>query len=779
MNNLATLSAVSLASAAVNAAVAMKDLSAPSLEKSYISLDSTTTATDESGLPEVYNAELIQDYWKSQRGTLNKRWGEFVGLSVPFLTRLTSLFITEGGANLGPYVGELSRSAREILQELGPTFVKLGQMMSVRPDVLPEEALTELGILQDSVEAFPTSEAVAQIESSLGGPLSDFFLSISEEPVAAASLAQVYRAVTLNNETVAVKVQRPKVLSQVSKDLYVLRRAAEVYQGLVDRFAPQQRTDYVSLLNEFAVGFYTELDFVNEGKNQEKLRTLLLENNVTGVLVPRVYSDLSTRRVLVSEWVDGVKLSTCTPEEIKATTAIAQEAFLVQLLSAGFFHADPHPGNILKLNSPGPAGESLALIDCGLMASISSEDRDIMISALIHLANGDYAKLVDDFISLKILPTDCDRRKVVPLMDKALTPYVAGGGAKKRRSERRRAIITLEGVALTGDPNYGIIREAYPFIARRLLRDDRPVLQQALNEILYSSSDSGGLKISRLISLIGNAACADDVAQDGCEVPPATPMIDLDAPKNIQLDEGLKFVFSASGTAIRKLLITETTTVSDLVVRQLLRKSLLDLEISSLPTLLPKLFPALPSLPPPPSLPSLPFGLPLPSFLPPLPTLPSSTSIPIPIPLPGGRVALKTLTEFVDAIAPPLSRDEELYVLSVTDVISEMSGADDLSSIVSGNDAVSAETLSVIISLVTRGGLSKKLDLGDRLQPQVLEQITQSLSGLVGGNAVEASMEEIAGKLSDGERENLDGFIDSLLGNIVATLEGRAAALAA
>jgi hypothetical protein len=116
--------------------------------QSYISLDSTTTATDESGLPEVYNAELIQDYWKSQRGTLNKRWGEFVGLSVPFLTRLTSLFITEGGANLGPYVGELSRSAREILQELGPTFVKLGQMMSVRPDVLPEEALTELGILQ-------------------------------------------------------------------------------------------------------------------------------------------------------------------------------------------------------------------------------------------------------------------------------------------------------------------------------------------------------------------------------------------------------------------------------------------------------------------------------------------------------------------------------------------------------------------------------------------------------------------------------------------------------
>ena len=321
---------------------------------------------------------------------------------------------------------------------------------------------------------------------------------------------------------------------------------------VIDRFAPQQRTDYVALLNEFAVGFYTELDFVNEGKNQEKLRTILLDQGVEGIMVPKVYEDYSTRRILVTEWVEGVKLSTCEPDEIAEYTPIAQEAFLVQLLQVGFFHADPHPGNILKLNTPGPGGEKvraeevsclrslgseersddavraattsvgsslrsapharttpslrlassslsypslqIALIDCGLMASIKPSDREIMVSAIIHLANKDYASLVNDFIDLQILPKDCDRAKVVPLMDKALSPYIKGGGAKTYERELRktykfdddgvgavggfqamtqdaltvlndipfsipayfailgRAIITLEGVALTGNP---------------------------------------------------------------------------------------------------------------------------------------------------------------------------------------------------------------------------------------------------------------------------------------------------------------------------------------
>ena len=202
--------------------------------------------------------------------------------------------------------------------------------------------MDELTKLQDSVVQFSTTIAVEQIERELGGPLGQFFTSISEEPVAAASLAQVYLA-TLNDgqdTKVAIKVQRPSVLSTVSKDLYVLRRAAEVFQGLVERFAPQQKTNYVALLNEWSIGFYTELDFQNEARNQKRLRDELREKGIKGITVPKVYEELCTRRILVSEWIDGVKLSQCSDEEIGQLIPIAQEAFLTQLFELGFFHAE-------------------------------------------------------------------------------------------------------------------------------------------------------------------------------------------------------------------------------------------------------------------------------------------------------------------------------------------------------------------------------------------------------------------------------------------------------
>jgi len=168
-------------------------------------------------------------------------------------------------------------------------------------------------------------------------------------------LAQVYLATLADGKDtkVAVKVQRPSVLGTVSKDLYVLRRAAEVFQGLVERFAPQQRTNYVGLLNEWAIGFYTELDFTNEARNQERLRQIILNSggtkNIKGggggrVIVPKVFPELCTRRILVSEWVQGKKLSLATQEEIARVTPIAQEAFLTQLFEEGFVHADPHAG---------------------------------------------------------------------------------------------------------------------------------------------------------------------------------------------------------------------------------------------------------------------------------------------------------------------------------------------------------------------------------------------------------------------------------------------------
>ena len=242
VTNSGVASAAAVAAAAVNAAVSMKTLEAPDVAKSYIALDKTQQELDEEGLPLVYDKDVIEAYWSREKGALNKRWGYFVGKAVPFLTRLTTLFIRDGKI-VDKEIPALSRQARLDLQDLGPTFIKAGQMMSVRPDVLPQSTLDELTKLQDSVEPFDNKVAVQQIETELGGPLGQFFTSISEKPVAAASLAQVYLA-TLNDgkdTKVAIKVQRPSVLGTVSKDLYVLRRAAEVFQGLVERFAPQQR----------------------------------------------------------------------------------------------------------------------------------------------------------------------------------------------------------------------------------------------------------------------------------------------------------------------------------------------------------------------------------------------------------------------------------------------------------------------------------------------------------------------------------------------------------
>ena len=236
--------------------------------------------------------------------------------------------------------------------------------------------------------------AINVVEEELGRPLEDVFSEFDREPAAAASLAQVYRAkLRQGGEWVAVKVQRPGVQSLVSKDLYVLRRAAEVYQGLVRRFAPQQRTDYVALLNEWAVGFYTELDFLNEAGNMVKMAEVLRDASISDVMVPSVYSEHSTRRLLVSQWIDGKKLSECDSEEVRELLAVGQECFLVQLLQAGFFHSDPHPGNLIRPHDQSLA--RLALIDFGLVARIPLSDRDSIVSAIIHTANKDYAALVE------------------------------------------------------------------------------------------------------------------------------------------------------------------------------------------------------------------------------------------------------------------------------------------------------------------------------------------------------------------------------------------------
>ena len=782
----------------VSRSVKSKGVEAPDAVASFVSMDEDRRGlVDDEGLPLIYDKGAIQKYWDGQGGALQQRWGEFLAVSVPFITRTVALLISGGIDALEKNAAELARDARVGIETLGPTYVKMGQMLSVRPDVLPQAALDELIALQDGVEGFETSIALAMIESELQMPLMEVFEEFDMEPAAAASLAQVYRAKLRSGPhagaEVAVKVQRPGVQSLVSKDLYVLRRAAEVYQGLVGRFAPQQRTDYVALLNEWAVGFYTELDFKNEAANMKRMTRVLEEASVQDVMVPKVYDDYTTRRVLVSEWVDGKKLSDCEPGEIKELIKIGQECFLVQLLQAGFFHSDPHPGNLIRPNDQTRA--KLCLIDFGLVAQVRQDDMDSMVSSSIHLANKDYTALVDDFIALKILPDDCNRAKVIPLMDKALSPYVMGGGAKKYEDELKkmynfdeagavggfqamtqdlltvlneipfsipayfallaRAVVTLEGLALSVDPDYGLVIEAYPFVARKLLSEDRPELQQALQQVLYSSGPMDGTRgfvtPTRLAALLNSAAGI--VAKQNEQV-----FVDLDAvPEDgITLAEATRYLLSPGAASLRSLLFDEAVNAADLLLRQALRKSV-PMAAAALPQP-----PTLPFLPPP----------------------PEPLSLPLPLPLPSGAM-LTNGRDLLDALAPPLNRDEELYAISLTDLIGSSLGAD-IAGLVGGEVpeqpvATARMVLPAIAAAAAAGGSGATASTLSQLANganNLLEQISGQVAGAGAHTSPEAqealdALTDTLGTLSEEEQAELQGLSSKLQERLVERLNER------
>lgn len=519
----------------------------------------------------------------------------------------------------------------------------------------------------------------------------------------------------------------------------------------------------------------------------------------------------------MSEWMDGVKLSECSKEEIKEITAVAQEAFLTQLFENGFFHADPHPGNILKLNNPTPEGHTVALIDCGLMASIDRTDQDHMISAVIHLCNKDYASLVDDFIKLTILPEDCDRPAIIPLMDKALSPYVKGGGAKKYVEELNlmygmeegsmssqvggfqamtqdaltvmndipfsippyfailgRAIVTLEGIALTGDEGYGIIMESYPFIARKLLAENRPEIQQALQEVLFSVTDSGGeggLKLNRLLALLNNASGSVGTKE-------GASFVDLDAiPEDgLSLGDGMKLLLSEKAGSLRRLLEGEVETIADLLFRQIMRKGVTEALVTFTP-------------PRPPTLPFLGDILSPPKV--------QLDDIPLPFLLATGGsgdngndpnitpfLSLMTIKEFTDLIAPKLTRDEEIYAISIADAAEQFAGRE-VANFLRGDGIIGTQSAQVVLAAATSGLMGNTNILGAPAVRNVLNglmgivqrldtiSVSRGSGGVGGGKSVEMTFAEATSKLSTEEKESLDEIVTELTKRMLQRLTTR------
>jgi len=524
--------------------------------------------------------------------------------------------------------------------------------------------MKELSRLQDGINTFSNEEARMVIEKDLGAPIDELFSSFSAEPIAAASLAQVYRAtLRATGEEVAVKVQRPGALGTVSKDLYVLRRLADVTQPLIRRFTADA-TDYIALTETFAEGLYTELDFRNEALNAIRMQEMLTEScsaeTMASIVIPAPLLSLTTRRVMLSRWINGVKLSTLPQHEIRDLITLGQEVFLTQLLDIGFFHGDPHPGNLLKVTE-GPDAGKLCLLDFGLVAQVPRADRDIIVAAVVHLGTQNWEGLIDDFIRLGFLDKDTDQSSLIPILQRILGPYLKGGGAQSMKNANfqaltqdllkvntevkfsippyvsllARSVATLEGVALQGDPGYQIVAQAYPFVVRKLLKNENRQSFSALRELLYDP-ETQRLRPERLSTMLQASLgmVADESQRSG--------FIDFDsAPKDgAPLSEVVAFLLSPGAQNLRPLLNAELSYGTDLFLRssgRRLRVTVRELLVPRVPFLGIKL--------------PMPFGAPPPLLIPVPTNLDGSGE-------PGFRIM--QVDEVFDAILPELNPSEDV-----------------------------------------------------------------------------------------------------------------------
>uniref|UniRef100_A0A804Q0C7 Protein kinase domain-containing protein n=1 Tax=Zea mays TaxID=4577 RepID=A0A804Q0C7_MAIZE len=405
---------------------------------------------------------------------------------------------------------------RTIFTRLGPTFVKIGQGLSTRPDLCPAEYLEELAELQDSLPTFPDEEAFACIERELGFTLDSIYSTISPSPIAAASLGQVYKArLKYSGKLVAVKVQRPSIEKAIGLDFYLLRGLG----FLINKYVDIVTSDVVALIDEFARRVFQELNYVQEGQNARRFKKLYADKQ--DVLVPDIFWDYTSAKVLTMEWIEGVKLNQQAVIESQGLKVldlvnIGIQCSLRQLLEYGYFHADPHPGNILAT----PEGK-LAFLDFGMMSETPEDARVAIIGHVVHLVNRDYEAMARDYYALDFLEPDVDVSPIVPALknffDDALNATVSelnfktivdGLGAVLYQYPFNvpayyalilRSLTVLEGLALYADPDFKVLAASYPYFAKRLLTDPNPYLRDALIELVFKD---GKFRWNRLENLL-------------------------------------------------------------------------------------------------------------------------------------------------------------------------------------------------------------------------------------------------------------------------------------
>lgn len=529
--------------------------------KRCISLKSMAQDAVDDEIPFTeYSHTVNSSYWETRPVTVTKRLAE-VGASL-------GVWFASGALLGSDPKGRASR-LNSILTKLGPAYIKIGQAVSSRPDVLSPEFLGELEKLQDRLPPFSTAEAFGVIESECGQPVDRLFKTLSSEPVAAASLGQVYRGTLYNGDEVAVKVQRPGVARSISLDVLVLRRLAKELRAW-----RKLNTNVPLLIDEWATSLFKELDYRQEAANGTRFKELY--GHLEGVYVPAMYTELTTRRVLVMEWIEGERLHTQRgmsnrTDDIRLVE-VGVRCSLEQLLEYGFYHADPHPGNLLRTKDG-----NLAYLDFGMMGEVDENIRRGLIQATLHLVNREYTSLADDFITLGMLPADSDKDKIVPALTSVFAQALAGGvnnlsfgdlSANLGRTMYEfkfqipsyytllvRSLSVLEGIALVSNPDYKVLSAAYPWIARRLLTDTSPELQETLRSLVYKN---GRLNFKRLESLFTQATQSTGVPQRPKDAPPGSPPPRPDA---------LGLILSKNGAFVREILVDELAKGADALWR--------------------------------------------------------------------------------------------------------------------------------------------------------------------------------------------------------------------
>lgn len=418
-------------------------------------------------------------------------FGEVVGRLG--LSKKSSTAAIEGRSGTGGRASTGER-IRLVLEDLGPSFVKLGQIASTRPDLLPVDVVNELKKLLDDVPAVPVKEIVERIETSLGAPLTELYESFEEEPLAAASVAQVHRAQLRTSEglrDVVVKVQRPGIAATVTSDLDLLH----TFAALLEQTIPETKVySPVGLVQQFDRAMQNELDFTIERDNGLRFARNFVD--VPGARFPVFYGEVCSKHVLTLEYLDGLKIHEAISRGFDGQTLarLALHLVIKQIFEDGFFHADPHPGNVLVLGQPD--APEFALIDLGLVGRLGPRLRDLTVDLMVAAARKDYEGIADAMYAIAT-PTEkvnlreyraeiavlADGYLGRPLRDIELSGLIHNLVATAKRFGLEvppdftlvaKALITLEGVGKEIAPDFDIWEESRPLFLNILRKRYSP-----------------------------------------------------------------------------------------------------------------------------------------------------------------------------------------------------------------------------------------------------------------------------------------------------------------